>query len=73
MAKAHRSFLLLLVVRDGQESLDAFSRPYPHAIVARLRKVMDHSVFVSYPAGQDSLPADWDAAIARLTRKEAAK
>ncbi|MEU1890678.1 DUF3291 domain-containing protein [Streptomyces pristinaespiralis] len=59
---------------DSQESLDTFSRSDPHArIVAGLRKVMDHSVFVFYPAGQDSLPADWDDAVARLTRKEAAK
>ncbi|MFJ6480971.1 MULTISPECIES: DUF3291 domain-containing protein [unclassified Streptomyces] len=56
---------------SGQEALDTFSRSDPHArIVSRLRKVMDRSVFVFYPADHDSLPAGWDDAVARLKSKE---
>ena len=68
-----RTFWTLSAWRD-QEALDTFARTDPHArIVARLRKVMDRSVFVFYPTARDALPVAWDDATRRLAEKERAQ
>ncbi|MCM2411719.1 MULTISPECIES: DUF3291 domain-containing protein [unclassified Streptomyces] len=68
-----KTFWTLSAWRD-QEALDTFSRSNPHAkIVARLRPVMDHSVFLFYGAERSELPVSWDDATRRLAEKEGKK